>query len=252
MMRPLNSYPSGPHSLQQADLSRKRAMDIEHSDSHQETTDAGAAAELVRASDILPANIPILPQTERPFFPGQAIPLLVDPDVWGPTIQAAVEESNNVIGLLLARSGRAEDAGIRDFYRIGTACRIHRVVRQDGRLQVLLEGLQRFSVREWLNTQPPYMARVQYHPEERYEEIPEVKAYAVAIINTIKELIPLNPLYGEEFKMFLEHFHPNDPSHLADFAASLTTSAREEQQEVLEALDLLTRMERVHVLINKE
>ncbi|HHO69240.1 MAG TPA: endopeptidase La, partial [Gammaproteobacteria bacterium] len=48
------------------------------------------------------------------------------------------------------------------------------------------------------------------------------------------------------------HFHPNDPSHLADFAASLTTSAREEQQEVLEALDLLTRMERVHVLINKE
>ncbi len=227
-------------------------MDIEHSDSHEETTDTGGAAELVRASDILPANIPILPQTERPFFPGQAIPLLVDPDVWGPTIKAAVEETNNVIGLLLARSERAEDASTGDFYRIGTACRIHRVARQDGRLQVLLEGLQRFSVREWLSTQPPYMARVQYHPEERYEEIPEVKAYAVAIINTIKELIPLNPLYGEEFKMFLEHFHPNDPSHLADFAASLTTSAREEQQEVLEALDLLTRMERVHVLINKE
>jgi len=59
-------------------------------------------------------------------------------------------------------------------------------------------------------------------------------------------------LYGEEFKLFLDNFHPNDPSHLADFAASLTTSGKEEQQEVLEAVDLLTRLERVHVLINKE
>ncbi len=225
--------------------------DIDHDNNDQSADDIGAA-ELVRASDVLPATIPILPQTERPFFPGQAIPLLVDPDTWGPTIEAAVENANSVVGLLLARSRRAGQAGVRDFYRIGTACRIHRVARMDGRLQVLLEGVQRFSVSEWLNTRPPFMARVKYHPEERYEEIPEVKAYAVAIINTIKELIPLNPLYGEEFKLFLEHFHPNDPSHLADFAASLTTSAREEQQEVLEALDLLTRMERVHVLINKE
>ena len=72
---------------------------------------------------------------------------------------------------------------------------------------------------------------MEYFPEERYEEIPEIKAYAIAVINTIKELVPLNPLYGEEFKLFLDNFHPNDPSHLADFAASLTTSNREEQQK---------------------
>jgi ATP-dependent Lon protease len=211
-----------------------------------------SASELVRARDVLPGAIPVLPQAERPFFPGQAIPLLVEPSAWEETIRAAQENSNNIIGLMLVRTDRAEQAGVQDFYRMGTACRIHRVSRMDGRMQVLLEGVQRFRVTDWLKRQPPFTARVEYFPEERYEEIPEIKAYAVAVINTIKELIPLNPLYGEEFKLFLDNFHPNDPSHLADFAASLTTSARHEQQEVLEAVDLLSRLERVHVLINKE
>jgi ATP-dependent Lon protease len=82
--------------------------------------------------------------------------------------------------------------------------------------------------------------------------MPEIKAYAVALINTIKELLPLNPLYGEELKLFLEHFGPDDPSHLADFAASLTTSAKEELQEVLEATHILKRLEKALVLLSQE
>ncbi|MGD8672704.1 MAG: endopeptidase La [Thiogranum sp.] len=224
-------------------------MDIDQPDTENTSS---SQSELVRARDVLPGAIPILPQAERPFFPGQAIPLLVEPGAWEDTIRAAQENANNIIGLMLVRSDRAEQAGVKDFFRMGTACRIHRVARVDGRMQVLLEGLQRFRVAEWLSLDNPFTARVEYFPEERYEEMAEIKAYAVAVINTIKELVPLNPLYGEEFKLFLDNFHPNDPSHLADFAASLTTSGKEEQQEVLEAVDLLTRLERVHVLINKE
>ncbi len=219
-------------------------MDTDHTDSN--------SSELVRARDVLPNVIPILPQAERPFFPGQAIPLLVDADEWGDTINAAQEKANNIIGLILVRHKQAEQARVKDFYSMGTACRIHRVGRQDGRMQVLLEGLQRFRVADWTSSKAPFAARVSYFPEERYEEVPEIKAYAIAIINTIRELVPLNPLYGEEFKLFLDNFHPNDPTHLADFAASLTTSAKKEQQQILEATDLLTRLERVHMLINKE
>lgn len=226
-------------------------MDIEHPENSPIESQQTASG-LVRAKDVLPNAIPILPQTERPFFPGQAIPLLVDPDLWGETIDAAQNNANNILGLLLVSTDHTEDASVADFSTMGTACRIHRVSKMDGRLQVLLEGIERFSVKEWLTRQRPFTVQVEYFIEQRYEEIPEIKAYAVAIINTIKELIPLNPLYGEEFKLFLEHFHPNDPSHLADFAASLTTSNKLEQQQVLEAKDLLTRLERVHVLINKE
>ncbi|VAW78431.1 ATP-dependent protease La Type I [hydrothermal vent metagenome] len=213
---------------------------------------SAGASELIRAQDALPTTIPILPQTERPFFPGQVIPLLIDPDTWEATIRLAQENSNGVIGLLLADADQPEQASVKDFCKMGTAARIHRVGRVDGRLQVLLEGVQRFRVTEWIGKQPPFTAQVRYFPEPNYDENPETKAYAIAVINTIKELVPLNPLYGEEFKLFLDNFHPNDPSHLADFAASLTTSAKHEQQEVLEAIDLQKRLERVHALLIKE
>ncbi|VAW79831.1 ATP-dependent protease La Type I [hydrothermal vent metagenome] len=211
-----------------------------------------SASELVRAQDILPGTIPVLPQTERPFFPGQVIPLLLDPDLWEATIQLAQENSNGVIGLLLADSDRPEQASLKDFHKMGTAARIHRTGRVDGKLQVLLEGVQRFRVTEWIGKRAPFTAQVRYFPEQNYDEEPETRAYAIAIINTIKELVPLNPLYGEEFKLFLDNFHPNNPSQLADFAASLTTSAKQDQQEVLEAVDLQKRLERVHALMIKE
>jgi ATP-dependent Lon protease len=74
----------------------------------------------------------------------------------------------------------------------------------------------------------------------------------VALINTIKELLPLNPLYGEELKFFLSRIGPDEPSNLADFAASLTTASKEELQGVLEATPMLERLEKVLVLLKKE
>jgi ATP-dependent Lon protease len=98
----------------------------------------------------------------------------------------------------------------------------------------------------------PFHARVSYLPEPAGPPDDQVRAYAMAVINTIKELLPLNPLYVEELRMFLDRFGPDDPSHLSDFAASLTTSSKEQLQEVLEAVPLLPRMEKVLVLLNNE
>jgi ATP-dependent Lon protease len=135
---------------------------------------------------------------------------------------------------------------------MGTVCRIHRVHREGEQLQVLLEGLQRFRVSQWLRDKPPLMANVHYYPERAEPRSEEQKAYAVAIINIIKELIPLNPLYGEELKVFLARSNPNEPSVLADFAASLTSASREDLQEILETVSLQRRMEKVVVLLQRE
>lgn len=205
---------------------------------------------LARASEVLPALIPILPVASRPFFPGQAVPLLMDAKEWSNTLKAVGETEHKILGIVLVRTDSSEAAGPADFHRVGTACRVHRVHADEGKLQVLIECLQRFRLEQFVARQRPFSARVDYLPEPTPE--PEVKAYAMAIINTIKELLPLNPLYVEELRMFLDRFGPDDPSHLADFAASLTTSTKDQLQEVLEALPLLKRMEKVLVLLNNE
>jgi ATP-dependent Lon protease len=212
-----------------------------------------SGGQIILPTEALPGIINVLPQPTRPFFPGQAIPLVMSAEAWLPTLQAVKGREHDVVGLIATRPDCDDDnVRGRDLYDMGTVCRIHRVHREDGQLQVLLEGLQRFSVRRWVSDQPPLSANVRYYPPRAESQTEEQKAYAVAIINTIKELLPLNPLFGEELRVFLARSDINQPSLLADFAASLTTASKEDLQEVLETVPLQRRMERVVELLHRE
>ncbi len=207
---------------------------------------------LARPGEVLPTVIHLLPIAARPFFPGQAVPLLMDVKHWGRTLREVGKSAHHVVGLVLVEGDSSDEATAESFKRVGTACRVHRAQETDGKLQILVECIQRFAIEKLVSRKAPFSAQVRYLPEHAGEPGPEVKAYAMAIINTIKELLPLNPLYGEELRMFLDRFGPEDPSHLADFAASLTTSGKQQLQEVLEAVEILPRMERVLVLLGNE
>ena len=227
-------------------------MDIDEKDSTVTADDAKIFHELARSTDVLPGLISILPLSNRPFFPGQAMPLVVEAEPWLETLKEVVDSQHKIVGLVAVKTKSAELAAAKDFYKMGTACRVHHIHKLEDKLQVLVAGLQRFRIDNWVSRKSPFKARVRYYPETSYKDVPEIKAYALALINTIKELLPLNPLYGEELKMFLEHFGPDDPSHLADFAASLTTAGKTELQGVLEATHILPRLEKALALLNKE
>ncbi|NQD78404.1 endopeptidase La, partial [Pseudomonas sp. CM27] len=90
------------------------------------------------------------------------------------------------------------------------------------------------------------------YPRQPADPTDEVKAYGMALINAIKELLPLNPLYSEELKNYLNRFSPNDPSPLTDFAAALTSATGSQLQEVLDCVPMLKRMEKVLPMLRKE
>ncbi|MBK9950128.1 MAG: endopeptidase La [Candidatus Competibacteraceae bacterium] len=216
-------------------------------------SDGTTANTIVAAADILPSTLYLLPLSERPFFPAQALPLLLNEEPWLPTIEAAAEREQRVIGLMLVKPDSAEKAeSPADFYDVGTVARMHQLARNEGRLQFIAQGLKRFRIQSWLSETPPYHAQVEYLNEEDEAGVEELRAYSLAMINTLKELIPLNPLYSEELKFFLNRFNTHDPSPLADFAASLTTASKEELQDILATAPILERMKKVIVLIKKE
>ena len=207
---------------------------------------------IVAAADILPATLYLLPLSERPFFPAQALPLLLNEEPWLPTIEAAAGRDQRVIGLVLVKPDSAEKAGPADFHEVGTIARMHQLARGDNRLQFIAQGLKRFRIGKWLSSVPPYHVQVEYLSEDDGAGVDELRAYSLAVINTLKELIPLNPLYSEELKFFLNRFNTNDPSPLTDFAASLTTASKDELQEILATAPVLERLKKVIVLIKKE
>ena len=211
------------------------------------------------ADDVLPDTLYIMPIPHRPFFPGQVQPVAINPQEWGETLKAVGESGRSLVGLSFVErsadtSGAADRIALDKFPKIGCVVRLHKPPAggDDNGGQFLAQGIKRFRVVRWLNDKPPYRAQVEYPRSQDDRDSDEIKAYAMALIKEIKELLPLNPLYSEELKQYLANFSPNQPSLLADFSAALTTAKGEQLQEILDTLPLRSRMEKVLILLRKE
>ncbi len=236
-------------------MSEQDALDAELlPDEPSEESARQSSTELTVAGDVLPSTLYLLPLSERPFFPAQVLPLLLNTDPWLPTLEKVVkQEEQHVVGLLLVKPDTLDQVvDTKDFHTVGAVVRIHQLARHGDKLQFIAQGLKRFRVSRWLSKQPPYRVRVEYLDDTDFVNTEELRAYSMAVINTLKELIPLNPLYSEELKHFLSRFNTNEPSPLADFAAALTTASKEELQDILATAPVLERMKQVVVLIKKE
>ena len=212
--------------------------------------------ELILKSDVLPNMLCIIPQDNTPFMPGQLLHVVMSAEIWNPTFEKMQSMGQNVIGILTTEKEEEEEKtdqpDIKNFHTIGTACRILKFHKENNQLQCLIEGIKRFKVNRWIKKTRPLIATVDYPVDQKKPKSKEVKSYVLAVMNTIRELIPLSPLCGEEFKIFLTRANSSDPSLLADFAASITSSSKEDLLEILNTIPLLPRLQKVLVLLHKE
>lgn len=205
------------------------------------------------ANDVLPDTLHLIPVPHRPFFPGQVQPIAINPVEWESTLQAVQGAGHGLIGLSYVDMADSNEVEPRQFPEIGCAVRLHRP--PDGADQTghfLAQGIKRFRIVRWLSDKPPYLVQVEYPRSQGDRDDDEIKAYAMALIKQIRELLPLNPLYSEELKQYLANFSPRQPGQLADFSAALTTATGEQLQEILDTLPLRSRMEKVLTLLRKE
>ena len=213
-----------------------------------------SSTELVLPGQNLPDKVYVIPIHNRPFFPAQVLPVIVNEEPWAETLDLVAKTPHHSLALFYmetpAEDPRHLDTSTLPLY--GTLVKIHHASREDGKLQFVAQGLSRVRIRTWLkHHRPPYLVEVEY-PLQPVEPTDEIKAYGMALINAIKELLPLNPLYSEELKNYLNRFSPNDPSPLTDFAAALTSATGAELQQVLDCVPMLRRMEKVLPMLRKE
>ncbi|AEF23160.1 endopeptidase La [Pseudomonas fulva] len=202
----------------------------------------------------LPDKLYVIPIHNRPFFPAQVLPVIVNEEHWAETLELVSKTEHKTLALFYVDKPVTDPRHFdtSSMPEHGTVVRVHHVSNDDGKLQFVAQGLTRVRIRGWLkHHRPPYLAEVEY-PRNANDGRDEVKAYAMALINVIRELLPLNPLYNEELKNYLNRFSPNDPSPLTDFAAALTTAQSKVLQEVLDTVPILKRMEKVLPLLRKE
>ena len=78
------------------------------------------------------------------------------------------------------------------------------------------------------------------------------KAYSMEVMQTIKEILKLNPFFKEQMQMILERSEIHEAGKLADFGAALTTADAQSLQEVLGTLNVTERIEKTLLLLKKE
>ena len=225
----------------------------------EQETDDTTEQPLLPAQDVLPESLMIIPLHDRPMFPKMMGPIMVeDPHIRQMIMQAQKKGLVIYLGLLLVRQNEAGEAQqpetIDDFHITGVAAKVVQISQPEAGqpLQLVAQAQERFKVRELVFEQPIFKARVNYIPEEKGDSSDEIKAYSVAIIDCIKELVTLNPLFKEGLGLLLDRINVSDPSALADFAASMTTSSGTELQQILETTAIQKRLEKVLILLKKE
>jgi ATP-dependent Lon protease len=207
---------------------------------------------LVVAAEVLPAALPILPLRPRPAFPGILIPMAITGDIQVAAVKRAMATPSQALGLVLVRNPEEEDAP-ENLHRIGVVAKILKVIHEEEEsVHLLINSLERFTIEVMGQNPKGLFARVRYHYGAELSVNPELKAYSMAIITTLKELVQINPLYSEEIKLFLNRSSMDDPGRLADFAANLTSADGQELQKILETFDVRRRIDRVLVLLKKE
>jgi len=201
-----------------------------------------------------PDKIHIFPVLRRPFFPGMAAPLVIEPGPFYEVLKVIAKSEHKFVGLLLTKS---EDVNIykatfSDLYQVGVLARILRIIpMEQGGAQVILNMEKRITVINPVQESPSLIAKVDFYEDNSVLTM-ELKAYAISIISTIKDLLKLNPLFKEELQIFLGHSDFSEPGKIADFAVALTTATRVELQDVLETFDIQSRIAKALTLLKKE
>lgn len=214
--------------------------------------------QLVLARDVLPDQLPIIPLNVRPLFPKMTVPMLLDDKDLIQMILDLRKEQKRHIGLVLKRpkpdgQRSAQPTGA-DLFDVGVAAEILQVGRagDDGPIQMLLGGVDRFRITGIVQNKPYITARVEYLLETEMAGNLELKAYSLSLVKSLRELIQLNPLHKEELHLFLSHTNLHEPGRLADFTAAMTSSSGEELQDVLETISIRERLKKVLNLIRRE
>ena len=214
---------------------------------------------LVVSEDVFPDSLLIVPLYDRPLFPKMLLPVIISDEKLEKVLLEELKESLRYVGLVYSfeqdkNSPTEGTTSPKNLAQIGAVGRIVQASKHgNDPMHIIVQVMERFEIKEIDADDPVLKAKVEYLQDTGGQKTEyELKAFSVSIINLIKELVQLNPLFKEELGLLMGRINLKDPATLADFAASMTTASGKELQEVLETRNIKTRIEKALNLLRHE
>ena len=180
-------------------------------------------------------EIAILPLQNTTLFPDTVVPLAVGRERSMRAVESALATEQKLLACVTTKTENVsgDEAKYEDLYKVGTIVNIKRMMRNEGVMQLVVQGLQRFEVKEWLQDQPYLKAKVEILPELRRVDDEEIEALKRNIQGMIQQALALLPQVPPEIRMAV--MTQTDPIQLAYFLASVLDLGVETEQKMLES-----------------
>jgi ATP-dependent Lon protease len=144
-----------------------------------------------------PETLPILPLRGVVVYPNAAIPLTVG-QARSIRLVDDVVGGDKLVGLVAALDPEKETPGPNELYQIGTIATVHRLLRApDGTVRLLVQGMKRFRLGEFIAEEPYLKARVHLAPENDETNI-ETSALARNARDQFQQITQMIPSFPEE------------------------------------------------------
>jgi ATP-dependent Lon protease len=202
-------------------------------------------ASLIEIPDVIPIlplrGVVVYPLTAQPLSIGQPRSVRLVDDVVG---------SRQIIGIVSSKDPELEEPMPEDTYRVGTAVAVHRLFKApDGTIRLIVQGLERIRVVEYVEVKPYLKARVQVAPDV-VENTTEIEALRRNIGEGFRQIVALVPSIPDELIMVT--INTQDPRQLIYTVANYIRIDLADAQEILELDSVTAKAHKLMGLLAKE
>ena len=199
----------------------------------------------------IPEVLPILTLRSSVIFPGSVTPITVG-RAKSIALVRAVEAADGLLGAVLQTDSDIEDPQPNDMHKVGTSARILKILEMpNGNLTVILAGLEKIEVNEYITTQPYFKATVtpiqDTTPDPKNVEftalVDSIREVALSIIN-ISQSMPKEAAFAIK--------NLDSSRAIINFICSNMDLTDDDRQQLLEAPGLLARSRRLLEILVRE
>lgn len=197
----------------------------------------------------IPEILPLIPLRDLTIFPNLVVPLFVGRERSIKALEDAMH-SEHIVALVTQKDAETQDPTPEELYQVGSIATVMQELKlPDGTAKALVEGLARFKIEEFIQTEPFLKVKVKVL-EEKSEKSLEIEAMMRNLVSQFEQTTRLGKPVPQE--VVLATMNIEEPGRLADFIAFHLNLKAEEKQQILEAVDPKKRLQLVSSFISKE
>ena len=195
-------------------------------------------------------NIPVLPLRDIVVFPHMVVPLFVGRDKSVKALEKVMAGDKRIM-LITQKSASVDDPKKDDLFDFGTIANVLQLLKlPDGTVKVLVEGLQRASINMFTDNEDYLVSNIDLIDENNDSSDKKLRALSKSITNLFDKYVNLNKKIPPEVLGTINEI--DDLAKLSDTIASHLSIKLSDKQEILEAIDLTERFEKIMNFIQAE